>query len=198
MRYFAIFAILAVIVASSESFRLNSLEENTNEDRIFGGQTAKPGQFPYMASLRYPSQTQGIITWRHLCGGGILSSRWIVSCAHCTDNIFSNTSFLTIVVGSHHILNDGQFYRLDRIVKHPAYVYRKLRNDISLLRTVKRIEFNAFIQSIPLRKQFVSADVAAVISGWGDVQVQQKLRGFFKLWFCLPPAWALGNLVIKP
>lgn len=181
MKLYSILAILAVI-AWCECFRLVLPEENINDNRIWGGKTAKRGQFPYMASLRHPNQVNGTTYWQnHVCGGGILSSRWIVSCAHCTDNLFSNTSFLVIVVGSHHISNDGQLYRLDRIVKHPAYVYNHLRNDISLLRTNENIQFNAFVQPIPLRKQFVGPDTAAIISGWGFVEVQYKFDEILKL-----------------
>lgn len=179
MNFFALFAISAVIIEASECFRLNSFEENINDDRIIGGQTAKPGQFPYMAALR---QKHGKVFQKHRCGGGILSSRWIITCAHCTQGEFSKISKLAIAAGSHETSRDGQIYNLDRIVNHPAFNETgRLTNDISLLRTIKSIQFNTFVQSISLRKQFVGADVAAVISGWGDVEVQRKLCGFFKL-----------------
>lgn len=182
------FAISAVIIEASECFRLNSLEENINDDRIIGGQTAKPGQFPYMAALR---QKHGTVFQKHRCGGGILSSRSIITCAHCTQGEFSNISNLVIAAGSHERFYDGQIYYLDRIVNHPAFNETgRLRNDISLLRTIKRIQFNTLVQSISLRKQFVGADVAAVISCWGDVEEQQKWFVFFKLRFCVTFAFA--------
>uniref|UniRef100_A0A4W5MRM4 Peptidase S1 domain-containing protein n=1 Tax=Hucho hucho TaxID=62062 RepID=A0A4W5MRM4_9TELE len=43
--------------------------------RIVGGNISKPGQFPWQASLHYQNQ--------HLCGGSIITPRWIVTAAHC-------------------------------------------------------------------------------------------------------------------
>jgi trypsin len=45
------------------------------EGRIVGGQTAFPGQFAYIASLR---DTRNF----NFCGGSIISNRWILSAAH--------------------------------------------------------------------------------------------------------------------
>lgn len=188
MIFFAFLVISGVFIASCESSRLYPLERNTSDDRIVGGETARPGQFPYMAALRYSYKWQGTVYWRgHLCSGGILSSRWIVSCASCTQNRYSNISNLVIVVGSHHVSNDGRIYHLDRIVNHPAFHVTGARNDVSLLRTVEHIEIESgFVESISLRKQFVGSDAAAVISGWGHVKVQHKFCSILSHYFiCL-------------
>lgn len=176
MNFFALLVVSGIFIASGEISRQNSLEQITGDDRIVGGETARPGQFPYMAALRYSYKWQGTVYWRgHLCSGGILSSRWIVSCASCTQNRYSNVSNLVIVVGSHHVSNDGRIYHLNRIVNHPAFHVTGARNDVSLLRTVKQIEIEiGFVESISLRKQFVGSDTAAVISGWGHVKVKHK------------------------
>ena len=46
------------------------------EDRIIGGTVAVEGEFPYIASI----QTSGS---RHICGGFIYNSKWIVTAASC-------------------------------------------------------------------------------------------------------------------
>lgn len=70
---------------SSECFRLDSFDDAINEDRIVGGSTARPGQFPYMVSIRGPARANGTSIWRHRCGGSIISNSWILSAAQCTD-----------------------------------------------------------------------------------------------------------------
>lgn len=173
MKYFALTAILAVLIASSSSYRLNSLEENINDDRIVGGKTANPGQFPYMVGLCSPEKVNNTVICKRSCGGSILNNRWVVSAAHCT--MLTNTLYLAIAVGAHHIENDGQIYRLERIVVHPFYNDPVIfRNDICLLQTKEKIEYNEFVQPIPLRREFVDADVTSIVSGWGRLEVSSK------------------------
>lgn len=146
-----------------------------NDDRIFGGQAARPGQFPYIVSLRKQQKVNKNIVWQHDCGGSILNNWWIISVAHCTFGYYSNSSRVVIVVGAHHIQNDGKIHRLDRIVNHPLFNWPvNTRNDICLLRTKTEIQYNNFVQPISLSKEFVGADVASIVSGWGVMKVRKK------------------------
>lgn len=165
------FAILALVIVLSENC-LNLTAENVNGGRIIGGKTAKPSQFPYQVSLRQQRKEHSTLGWfGHRCGGSIISSRWIISAAHCTQDNYSNASNLAIAVGAHHVGNDGQIFLLERIVNHPAYDYILFRNDISLLRTIQRIQFNHGVRTISLRRQFVNEGVFSTVSGWGRIQV---------------------------
>lgn len=136
MNFYALFAVLAVAIASYECNRLNSFQESINDDRIVGGKPANAGQFPYMAALRtLLPKSDGSIFWYQRCGGGILSRRWIVTCAHCTELDSLNLTHLAIAVGARHISDDGKIYRLDRIVNHPSCIRKS--------KTQKRYQFIA-------------------------------------------------------
>ena len=45
------------------------------EDHIIGGTLAVKGEFPYIASIQ--------ISQKHICGGFIYNSKWIVTAASC-------------------------------------------------------------------------------------------------------------------
>lgn len=64
------------------------------EPRIIGGQNAEDGQFPYQVSLRTK------LSNKHFCGGSIISSRFILTAAHCSEGITSKPLFVFAAIGS--------------------------------------------------------------------------------------------------
>lgn len=51
------------------------------EADIIGGSESEPGQFPYMAGLLINTLNGG----EFFCGGSILSTKFILTAAHCVD-----------------------------------------------------------------------------------------------------------------
>lgn len=146
------------------------------EPRIVNGQKAAVGQFPYQASLRM------IVTRRHFCGASIISSRFLLTAAHCHEN-FSRVSFLFVaVVGAVDRHFDGATYRIDSIKKHEKHDGYTHHHDISLIRTSKEIVFTANIQPIALPTQNDPGNTAVVVSGWGKTEVKLK-QNFSELQF---------------
>lgn len=164
MNFCTLLAVFAVI-GSSVSFRLDSSADNINSDRIINGSFASPGQFPYMVSVR--RNGFGDTEWRrHICGGSLISNRWVISAARCVHQSFVRQYW--IAVGAHHLFSDGAAYRVSRVVNHPGFSGTPLlRNDISLIQTDAPIHFTDRIRPIPLSRQFVGAGVASIASGWG-------------------------------
>lgn len=164
MIFYAVLVVLAVFGRSSMSFGLHPMLENY-DDRVINGSTARPGQFPYMVSIRTQFRVNNTPIFRHRCGGSIISDRWVLSAAHCF--VRSNPATKRIFVGAHHIFNDGTGYAVNRIVNHPNYNGSSLANDITLFHTSRPIQFNNRVRPIPLRRNFVPAGIAGVASGWG-------------------------------
>lgn len=170
MNFFTLFAFSAVIIGLSESLQSDSFAENINEDRIVGGQTAHIAQFHFQVSLRERAlNANGTLgTIRNRCGGTIIANRWILTAVDCPTRDVKDT---LAVVGANHIENDGKIYHLDRIINHPDYTSQYRRNDLCLLRTVKRIDYRHGVRPIQLRKRPVEEGLVATVSGWGQTQV---------------------------
>lgn len=119
------------------------LAKGANE-KIVGGTQAAPGTFPFQAAIIRVASTNGKVTGLSpVCGGSILTARWILSAAHCfvegeggkVEGLRS-TKNLFVHVGSTSLLADDadrDWIPIKRIIAHPKYVTGTNVNDIALV-----------------------------------------------------------------
>ncbi|XP_045488733.1 chymotrypsin-2-like [Pieris rapae] len=129
--------------------------------RIVGGDDAADGLAPYQISL----QTDLLGDNVHICGGSIISDHWIVTAAHCIDEVSSEN--LTIVVGTNSLSRDGQRYKLEKCISHENYSRETVKNDIGLCKVSTNITYGEKIQPIKLPSSDVEAGKKALLTGWG-------------------------------
>lgn len=119
-----------------------------------------------MASLREAEQL-GVdyVTYKHFCGGAVISDNWIITAAHCfTDEL--DIGNVRIVVGTNYIETDGLMYEVARVIKHNDY-YNFLKDDISLVQTKSQITFGESIQPIEIARNWIEPGTAVVGAGFG-------------------------------
>ncbi|CAK7305794.1 Serine protease 48 [Vulpes lagopus] len=131
--------------------------------RVVGGQDAVAGRWPWQVSL-YFGQTQ-------VCGGSLISDRWILTAAHCLKG--SWIPFLyTVRLGS--IKNDQSSqsvnHRVFKIITHPQIQHTSA--DIALLKLVSRVTFTSFILPIclPSITKQLKIPASCWVTGWGTVK----------------------------
>lgn len=95
----------------------------------------------------------------------MISQRWIVSAAHCTQGYASYQIF--IVLGTISRTTGGTRYNVLNIVDHPDYDNPPRNNDISLLQTIENVAFTRTIAPAELEASTVGGGVFVVASGWG-------------------------------
>ncbi|KAJ8687215.1 hypothetical protein QAD02_023009 [Eretmocerus hayati] len=148
-------------------------DKKKNEDqanRIAGGYYATKGQFPFMAVVhRLAGRGQYFV-----CGGSILSVRWVLTAAHC---IADKPRRFMVVLGVTDKLNFGYDYvKGDGVAMittqgavHPRYGFGQ--NDIGLLYMPKKISYSTMIKPIRLAGRSHKAKTfdrsMAHIYGWG-------------------------------
>uniref|UniRef100_A0A1I8PY48 Peptidase S1 domain-containing protein n=1 Tax=Stomoxys calcitrans TaxID=35570 RepID=A0A1I8PY48_STOCA len=120
------------------------------EERITNGELAKAGQFPYQVGLSLVFGNQG--AW---CGGTLISDRWILTAAHCTDGADGVTVYLgAIDIKDDHEKGQQRIYTSkSNIVIHDHWDPSTLSNDISLIKLPVVVEFNERIKPATLPKK---------------------------------------------
>ncbi|XP_042871457.1 brain-specific serine protease 4-like [Penaeus japonicus] len=124
--------------------------------RIVGGEEAPPQQWPWMVSLN--------MAWgSHFCGGSLITSRHVVTAAHCVSLFRLLTHFLQVRVGA-------VTARVSLVSIHPDYGrLAKFDSDLALLTLTEPVAFNAATAPACLPSSEAQLGRPAMAVGWGKV-----------------------------
>ncbi|RZC41810.1 Trypsin domain containing protein [Asbolus verrucosus] len=126
--------------------------------RIFGGDKAKPGQFPFIVSINL----QGF----HLCGGSIINENWIVTAAHCMMEQLPED--YQVLVGTTSLDSGGTLYNVTTLIVHPAYNDTIFTDDIAVLKVDGRFNLTELVQIVEISE--VSDNDSVIVAGWGAIE----------------------------
>ena len=139
--------------------------------RIFDGLTANVDEFPWMVVLRF-SQTSNVSNSLALCGGSIISDRFVITTASCFYNGQQFPQAFFIQAGIHNILYPNvttqQIRSISNIYVHPDYNATNFINDIALIRVSNQFDLTSpVVSSINISGQANLADLDLTTIGWG-------------------------------
>ena len=103
--------------------------------KIVGGSTAPRGAHPEFALILFTDSVGNVLTY---CGGTLLSSRKVLTAAHCTNSFFTSRTF---VIPNFYSFNDDlvedDVYSLSGKRIHPNYASGRFDYDISILTLIR-------------------------------------------------------------
>ncbi|KAJ2950824.1 hypothetical protein O0L34_g9095 [Tuta absoluta] len=136
----------------------HSKDPSDKDNKIVGGQETTIEEHPYQVSF--------IVNNSYFCGGFIVSEKYILTAAHCAQDVDPTTVVLR--AGSTFRKN-GTIIPIAEVIPHPEYNKPAFDKDVAVMKTVEPMEFTETIQPIdlPWRGRAMRGGTEIVVSGWG-------------------------------
>ncbi|XP_072516401.1 mast cell protease 8-like [Salminus brasiliensis] len=126
---------------------------------IINGTEAKPHSRPYMVSIQFKGH--------HICGGFLVSEWFVMTAAHCKDNITA-WGDVTAVVGAHNLkVKDVESIAVTEHYAHENYHKITPNNDIMLLKLKKSTANSRNAAQISIPKTNAAKGHSCSVAGWG-------------------------------
>ncbi|XP_011358962.1 transmembrane protease serine 11B-like [Pteropus vampyrus] len=130
-------------------------------NRIVNGENTLAGAWPWQASMQWKGQ--------HHCGASLISSRWLLSAAHCF-NKKNNSEDWTVNFGT--VINKPyRTGKVQNVISHENYNRAGVHDDIALVQLAEEVSFTKYVRRIclPEAKMKLSENDSVVVTGWGTL-----------------------------
>ena len=136
--------------------------------RITGGSETEINEYPWMA----------YVATRHgsMCGGSLISDRWVVTAAHCA---LVHHDDIRVDLGQHDVTSATEAVLVRKYVAeihiHPAYDPDWHNNDLALLKLQHPLDFSTVPHvrpiCLPVSSSKTFSGYGAMVAGWGRTGV---------------------------
>jgi len=139
--------------------------------RIVGGTNAKPGDWPWQASIHYYWSPGIKQQW---CGGTLIDEQWVLSAAHCFEDDMNPKSYW-FKLGGHNLRQKSTYQQTRRALEvhvHPKYDSDTADYDLALIKLESKVQLNERVRTacLPGPNTDFPVGTNCTISGWGTLE----------------------------
>ncbi|XP_069507955.1 serine protease 27-like [Ambystoma mexicanum] len=137
-----------------------------SDDRVVGGTDSVAGRWPWQVSL----QSQ----FHHICGGSLITRKWVLTAAHCFLEPYYSPNDFKVVLGIGQ-LSESNPHRASSLVKSvnisPLFQGTPAGGDIALLELETPLVFTGYVLPVCLPDTSVHFESGKKcwLAGWGSV-----------------------------
>ena len=134
-----------------------SASDGDNQPRIIGGSDASEA-YPWMVSIQIGG---------HFCGGALIGKDWVLTAAHCMEDVSAQD--LTLWIGGSVLTQPGsaEQHAVDWFVVHPDYDADSFYSDIAILKLANSSDKTPVSLLSMAANQGLTANEQLRVIGWG-------------------------------
>ncbi|KAI4903327.1 hypothetical protein NFI96_002987 [Prochilodus magdalenae] len=137
-------------------------------NRIVGGVDTVEESWPWQVSVQWDGH--------HVCGGALISTRWVISAAHCFTGRTRELGAWRVIVGRTYLTSLGGI-SVENIILHDDYRHIRHDYDIAMLRLAWAVTLGDSIHPVclPPHQLLIKEGEELVVTGWGVLKENGQL-----------------------